>query len=71
MESTFGISIEVSLLKEILVRLVVGFVFIVIAELVESGLELCHIVGLKANQYSTKVSAMVTVMKQRNIPLGF
>jgi hypothetical protein len=54
----------VSLLKEILVRLVVGFVFIVIAKLVESGLELRDVIGLKANQHSTKVGAMVTIMKQ-------
>ena len=64
MESTDGISVEVSLLKEILVCLVVGFVFIVIAELVELGLELFDVVGLKANQHPTKVGAMVTVMKQ-------
>ena len=64
MESVDGISTELSLLKEILVRLVVGFVFIVIAELVELGLELLDVVGLKANQHPTKVCAMVTVMKQ-------
>ena len=52
------------MLKEILVCLVVGFVFIVIVELVKSGFELSDIIGLKANQYSTKVGAMVTVMKQ-------
>jgi len=61
----------VSLLKEILVRLVVGFVFIVIAELIESGFELFDIISLKTNQHSTKGSTMVTVMKQRNIPLCF
>ena len=42
-ENNDGISVEVSLLKEILVGLIVGFVFIVVAELVESGLELCDI----------------------------
>ena len=60
-----------SLLKEILVGLIVGFVFIVVAELVESGLELCDIVGLETNQHSTEISTMVTVIKQGNIPLGF
>jgi len=63
-ESTDGISTELSLLKEILVRLVVGFVFIVIAELIESLFEFFDIIGLEANQYSTKISTMVTIMKQ-------
>ena len=35
-ESNDGISVEVSLLKEILVGLVVSLVFIIVAELVES-----------------------------------
>ena len=61
-ESNDGISVEVSLLKEILVGLVVGFVFIVVAEFVESGLELCDIVRLEANQHSTEISTMDTVM---------
>jgi hypothetical protein len=61
-ESTDGISSEVSLLKEILVRLVVGFVFIVIAKLVESGLELRDVIGLKANQHSTKKLKLVLLL---------